>query len=78
MEKIIDYINRHLKGANKNKITKKIKHLKNTPLNLNYKIELLEKIIDYIINNNNIISDEVFFELDFTIQKIEKREFKMF
>lgn len=75
IEKIIDFVNRHLKGNNKNKITKKLKHIKNKPYKLEYKIELIEKIIDYIINNNNILSDEVYLELEHTIKKIEWKMF---
>lgn len=72
MQKLIDFINRHIKAKNKIKISKKIKHTKNRPLDLKYKIEFIEKIIDYIINNNNIVSDEVYLELEHTIYKFEK------
>jgi len=65
------FLNKHISSKNKIRIRKKLKHRKNRIISLEHKTELIEKIIDYIINDNNIISDDFFLELQYTVKKIE-------
>jgi len=71
-QKLLDCLNKHLRAFNKIKLKKKSKY-PDRLLSLEIKTELIDKIIDLVISNNNIISDEVFFELEYTLNKMDKR-----
>jgi hypothetical protein len=69
IENVLTLLNNHIRQHQKIKLANKINHTKPKPLNLTYKIELIDKIHELVINKSNISSDNAFLELQNTINK---------